>query len=415
MSTQATDAGAAPPFFGRRVAAAAFAMAVLGWGLGFYGPPLFMQIVVETRGWPLAFVSGAVTLHFLAGAVVVANLPALYLRFGLPRVTLAGSAVLALGVVGWSLARAEWQLLLAASLSGAGWVVLGAAGVNAVISPWFVRTRPAALAFAYNGASVGGFVFSPLWVAAIALLGFPLATGLIGAAALAVIAVLTRTVIGTTPAALGQTPDGDAPRADGESAQASPAVPIGSAGLWRERRFVTLALGAALGLFAQIGLATHLFSVLAPLVGREFAALALSATTAAAIVGRTLVGVFVKPGVDRRLAAVTGYAAQILGSALLHAGAGGEVVLLTAGVLLFGLGFGNATSMPPLIAQAEFRAGDVGRVVALVVATGQAAYAFAPLAFGLGRTAAGDAVIFLVAAAVQAASVAAFLAGRRRP
>jgi MFS family permease len=413
MSSPPTDAAPARPFFGRRVAAAAFVMAVLGWGLGFYGPPLFMQTVVETRGWPLAFVSAAVTLHFLAGAVVVANLPGLYLRFGLPRVTLAGSVVLALGVLGWSLARAEWQLALAAVLSGAGWVVLGAAGVNAVVSPWFVRTRPAALAFAYNGASVGGFVFSPLWVAAIALLGFPLAAALIGAGAVAVIAVLARTTIGVTPAALGQAPDGDAPARASATPPPNPAPAIGPAGLWRERRFLTLALGAALGLFAQIGLAMHLFSVLAPLVGQGLAALALTATTAAAIVGRTLVGVFVKPGVDRRLAAVAGYAMQIAGSGLLWAGAGGDVWLLTAGVLLFGLGFGNATSMPPLIAQVEFRAADVGRVVALVVAIGQAAYAFAPLVFGLGRTAAGDAVIFLVAGAVQAASVAAFLAGRR--
>jgi hypothetical protein len=29
--------------------------------------------------------SSAVTVHFLVGAVVVANLPALYRRFGLPR------------------------------------------------------------------------------------------------------------------------------------------------------------------------------------------------------------------------------------------------------------------------------------------------------------------------------------------
>ena len=41
--------------------------------------------------------------------------------------------------------------------------------------------------------------------------------------------------------------------------------------------------------------------------------------------------------------------------------------------------------MPPLIAQQDFAEPDVARVVALVVASGQATYAFAPAAFGLLR------------------------------
>ena len=52
------------------------------------------------------------------------------------------------------------------------------AALNAIVSPWFVRSRPAALAMAYNGGSIGGVIFSPLWVAAIGVLGFPLAAAL---------------------------------------------------------------------------------------------------------------------------------------------------------------------------------------------------------------------------------------------
>ena len=65
--------------------------------------------------------------------------------------------------------------------------------------------------------------------------------------------------------------------------------------------------------------------------------------------------------------------------------AGSNVPLLLTGVVLFGAGIGNATSLPPLIAQAEFVKVDVARVVALVVAIAQGAYAFAPAAFGLVR------------------------------
>ena len=59
-----------------------------------------------------------------------------------------------------------------AALSGLGWVTMGAAAVNALISPWFVARRPAALAMAYNGASIGGVIFSSAWVYLIDRIGF---------------------------------------------------------------------------------------------------------------------------------------------------------------------------------------------------------------------------------------------------
>src|SRR5262249_5745381 len=53
--------------------------------------------------------------------------------------------------------------------------------------------------------------------------------------------------------------------------------------------------------------------------------------------------------------------------------------------ILFGAGIGNATSLPPLIAQVEFVREDVPRAVPLMVAIAQASYAFAPAAFGFIR------------------------------
>src|ERR1700720_817647 len=95
-------------FYGWRVVSAAFVLAVFGWGMGFYGPPIFLEAVRATRGWPLALVSAAVTAHFLVGAAVVANLPALYRRFGLAAVTRAGALSLAIGVLGWAVAASPW-------------------------------------------------------------------------------------------------------------------------------------------------------------------------------------------------------------------------------------------------------------------------------------------------------------------
>src|SRR5664279_913546 len=78
-------------FYGWRVVGATFVLAVFGLGTGFHGPAVYLYAVHKRTGWPLALISTAVTLHFLVGAVVVANLPALYRRFGIPTVTKTGA------------------------------------------------------------------------------------------------------------------------------------------------------------------------------------------------------------------------------------------------------------------------------------------------------------------------------------
>jgi hypothetical protein len=401
-------------FFGWRVVAGAFVLAVFGWGMGFYGPPVYLHAVQEARQWSVVLVSAAVTLHFLVGAVVVANLPALYRRFGLPAVTKTGALLLGVGVIGWAVAREPWQLLLATLPSGAGWVAMGAAAVNAIIAPWFVHKRPAALSMAYNGASIGGVVFSPLWVATIAWLDFPTAATIFGAAMLLAVWLLSDLVFSRTPGSMGQTPDG-APAGAAPAATASaPSLPGGL--LWRDRAFLTLAAAMALGLFAQIGLIAHLFSLLVPALGEQAAGIVMGLATASAIAGRTAVGWLMPAGSDRRLFACASHAVQILGSLALILASGENVVLLIAGVLLFGAGIGNTTSLPPLIAQVEFTRADAQRVVPLIVAIGQGTYAFAPAAFGALRSLSihETAAVAVAAAIIQALAVAAFLAGRRR-
>ncbi len=414
--------GTTRTFYGWRIVGAAFVLAAFGWGMGFYGPPVFLAVVSATRGWPLALVSTAVTAQFLIGAVAGANLPRIYRRFGVATVTKAGALSLAAGICGWALATAPWQLFVAASLGGAGWGAMSAVAINAIVSPWFVRARPGALAMAYNGGSIGGVVFSPLWVAGIDTLGFPIAAAVICAVMVLLMWLLADLLFSRTPQQMGLTPDGDAPGVPATSVTSPTARPRPGSLLWRDVKFLTLAAGMALGLFAQIGLVAHLFSLLTPALGAQYAGSAMGLATAVAIAGRTLVGWVMPVGADRRLVASASYAAQMTGSVVFVAAAGTSVPLLLLGIVLFGIGFGNATSLPPLIAQVEFVEADVTRVVALIVAVAQGTYAFAPAAFGLirafapqatGASAGAAPYLFLAAALVQALAIAAFLAGRR--
>ena len=421
MATSATQVPAAA-FYGWRVAWAAFVLAVFGWGLGFYGPPVFLKVLHEQRGWSIALISTAITLHFLVGAFCGANMPALHRQFGATLVTRVCAIAMASGLLLWATAPEPWQMFAAAILSGAGWGGMSAAALNAIVAPWFVRKRPAALGLAYNGGSMGGVIFSPLWVAAIATLGFTSGALVIAIAMLASLWLLSGRYFARTPEQMGLAPDGDAP-SEPPSAVTSPhAMPLPGPLLWRNWRFQTLSAAMAFGLFAQIGLISHLYSLLAPALGSQQAGFAMALITAMAIAGRTLLGWAMPIGADRRLVACAGYAAQLAGSIVFICADGQSIPLLLAGVVLFGLGFGNATSLPPLIAQVEFVKVDVTRAVALVVGIAQAAYAFAPATFGLIRAFAPRLVdappgaaphVFVMAALLQGLAIAAYLAGRR--
>lgn len=410
-------------FHGKKVVRAVFVMAVFGWGVGFYGPPIFLYEVMKRTAWSLNHVSSAVTLHFLVGAMVITQLPKVHRHAGVGSTAVAGAALTAMGLWGWALAGEPWQLWASALATGAGWVTMGAVAVNAVISTWFDRDRPAALTQAYNGAAMGGVIFSPLWVLLIQSFGFAGAATLVGALMIAVMACLAFGILGKTPADFGQQVDGSFHESAGGPARRPGTEEAPPTRLWRNRQFLTLAVGMALGLFAQIGMYAHLFTLLVPFWGKQRAGLLMGFLTVCAIAGRMLVARFMKILVDRRVLAGTGYAIQALGLLLLAISGGTDIFILVLGMAMFGSGNGNSTSLPPLIAQKEFARQEGQRVVALIAGLAQAAYSFAPAFFGMvlswGTPATAAAsrlpvLLFLVAMGFQWMAMVSLLAGRPR-
>lgn len=393
-------------FFGKTVLTCTFILAVVGWGIGFYGPPIYMQAVMERTGWPIAQVSAAVTLHFLSGTLVIANLPRIYARFGVPAITLLGSIVLGVGVNIWAQANQLWVLYAGAICSGIGWVTLGAAAVNTLIAPWYVKERPKALGKAYNGASMGGVIFSPLWVFLIERFGFGAAALVITIIAVALMGSFAFLIFNKSPQSLGQHPD-NAPLPEPMATSASVASWTAAQTL-KSAKFRTLAAGMSLGLFAQIGLIAHLYSILVGRMGAHNASFAMGLATASAMGGRYLAARLMTRGIDRRQLACLGYAIQMLGTLMLL-GLDSHPAVAWVAVLLIGSGIGNATSLPPLIAQTEFSREQTAMVIALMVAISQATYAFAPASFGLIRSSfsqPGQAIIALVVAAVVVQTLA---------
>ena len=53
-------------FFGWQVVAAAFIIATFTFGIGYYGPSVFLNVLHQQRGWPVSVISIAVNRWVLA-------------------------------------------------------------------------------------------------------------------------------------------------------------------------------------------------------------------------------------------------------------------------------------------------------------------------------------------------------------
>jgi MFS family permease len=402
-------------FFGWKVVVAAFVIAMFTFGVGYYGPAVFLNVLHQQHGWSVSVISSAITVHFLVSAVLVIRLPEAHRRFGIAITTLAGTAALTTGMLCWSLAYAPWHLFAAAIISGAGWAATSGAAIIAMVSPWFDRRRALALGHALNGASAGGVLFAPLWVTLIAAVGFAPAVAAVGVVMCAVLGPLVWRYLSPTPASLGIAPDGDCAVAYvrqvvGRQAVRTNQLPASFATLLSSRSFITLSAYFSLGMFAQVGTTAHLMTRLVPLVGIADAAAAMSLATASAIAGRVLLGVLLADA-DWRLVAAGNFIMQACGVMLLAIGTTASAIVPGCG--LFGLGIGNLLTLPPLIARREFVSDAVPRVVALVTAVNQAVFAFAPAILGiLVEGSGGYRVPFLTVAAVQSLAAAVILLGR---
>jgi MFS family permease len=80
--------------------------------------------------------------------------------------------------------------------------------------------------------------------------------------------------------------------------------------------------------------------------------------------------------------------------------------LLIAGCVLFGLGLGNLVSLPGLIVQQEFPQRDFARVVSMIVAINQFAFAFGPALLGRLQQAEGAYTRALLACLLMQAAAA---------
>jgi MFS family permease len=399
-------------FYGWKVVGATFVMALLSFGLGFYGISVYVASLQRLHGWSASAVSAPVTVYYVAGALLTTVIGDVYERFGPRLVVAAGSVAMAAGVAALGVVSEPWQLYPLFLVMSVGWGAMSGAAINIILAPWFQRRRGLAVSLAFNGATCGGVIVAPGLIVMIGVMGF---TPALGAAALALLLVLVPVavvVMRRSPEELGRGPDGESP--DSRPAASSATLARGWRGeAMRTWRFWSVSAPFALGLAAQVGVLTHLVALVSPTLGAGGAARAVSATTAAALIGRLATGVVVDR-LDRRLVSSATLVIQIVGLALLASSPAPAVVY--AGCALFGLGVGNLTTLPGLILAVEWPRERFSALVGLVVGINQFTFAFGPSLVGVIRDWSGGYGSSLGAcAALEAVAAALVVLGPGRP
>jgi MFS family permease len=401
----ATPRAVAGVYHGWLVVGAAFVVALFGWGLGFYGPGIYLVALQNRHGWSTPAVSSAITTYYLLGATLVFFAGTLFERLGVRRIVMAGTVAMACGVVLLTLISEFWQIYAAFAVMSLGWAAMSGAAINIIVAAWFDKRRGLAVSLALNGASAGGVVIAPLLIVLIGRFGLT-------AALSSVAGVMLVILLPTVALVLRSKRSGERDHTDDVSRSAQPELrrdaPAGDGPIWqstvlRSRNFQTISAPFALGLTAQVGFLTHQVAYLSPVMGVITAGWAVSLTTFSAVAGRIVMGLFVDK-VDRRIAACGNFCIQIVGTGLLTSNM--SVATLYLGCILFGLGVGNMISLPVLIVQQEFPKQDFSRIVSWIVAINQFTFAFGPGLLGYLRRAEDSYTTALLACLVMQAAAA---------
>ncbi len=404
-----------PPrvFYGWWVVAACVAMLTLSSGIGFYGLGVFMPSLEEEFGASPTSASLGATVFFLVfglmGPYVGRRVDALGARV----VMVAGSVIFGLGLVGLALSQELWHTYVAYVVIAAGFAGMALVPVSALVSAWFSARRGLAMAVAMSGISLGGVVMAPLATELILAYGWRVA-----AIALAILVwlagvPLSALIIRRRPEDLGLLTDGATralvPASGRGSAADGPVWTLLAAR--RTRAFWGVAIGYLLINLTLIGVLMHQIrfltygTVAQGAISPQAAALAVSLTALASIVGRLALGAVIDR-LSKRWVAVVLMVAQAAATVGLL-GARGNLVLIYLVVLAFGLGMGCVIMLQTLLVSDLFGMASFGEIYGATMLAATAGMAAAPWLSGYLYELFGSyevAFVFFAAIAVLAAA-----------
>ncbi len=366
-------------YFGWRVVAACFLMAMFTWGFTFYGHSIYLVELRQLHGWSTSLIAGASTVAYLLGSISVIAANDALERLGPRRFVLLGVITLAAATALLPFVSAPWQLYVVYILMSSGWLTMGIPAITTIVSYWFEARRGLAISLALNGASFGGILVAPALVFLIEATGFTAAM-LFAAAVMLTILVPSTLLWVDRPPNIGR-------HALDESLVTNAAPALTRAEALRSFSFWTVAAAFALALLAQVGFLVHVIAFLEPVIGRAQAGLALVVITVMAVIGRLGLGTVIDR-LDVRRATAMMLVAQAAALFLMTQITDAKILL--AACAFYGLAVGNLITLPALVVHREFPPAAFGMLIGLVSAIMGVVSAFGPGLVGLARDATGS-------------------------
>lgn len=336
-------------FYGWWIVFAGSIILFIASGIGFYCHSVILDPLREIHSWSKGTVSAAITLFFFTNGLAGLVMGQWVDRYGPKWFLIFGSILFSAGLFALPRINSLPQLFAVYLILALGFCATALIPINTLLTNWFVRKRGFAMSIASNGLSVGGMIMVPLTSFFILRLGFNQALTILAVIYVVTIVPVTLIFIKQRPSDIGQYPDGDPPSEVSEEISQHPGSQMRT---WTRRQamktmaFWSISFAFMLALAGQIAYLVHQVSFLAQYLGSQQAAITVSITTGASIMGRLLIGSFVDR-LDKRH--VTIGCVLLQGAAVFTLAFNSHVVILYLCTFVFGLTMGPLLMMQSLI------------------------------------------------------------------
>jgi len=379
MDLEPVSSEGRPVFYGWYIALAVTGIAFVAWGVAFWNVGVFLYAFHDARGWSRSALSGGAALFSVVAGLTGFTVGRIVDRRGPRIVLLFGGLMTGLAMAGIGQVRELWQVYLFDALLAVGFACTHVLVLSALVARWFRRRRALAMTIGLTGSSAGGLVLVPLSTTLIARFGITTAATALALVAWGLVLPLTIFVVRNQPSDLGLWPDGDPGPAEAASTGSVEAIWTVRTAL-RTLAWWTITLAFMLTLLGQVAYLFHQVSFLTPRLGLAGAALAVSVTTIAGIIGRFGLG-WIGDRCPKRWLAIANCLLQALGGLIAAQSDAPLVLYLTAG--LVGLTIGNVVALQPLMMAEAFGVRSYGTVYGPAYLATQLGQACGPLLVGV--------------------------------
>ncbi len=402
-------------FYGWWIVLGCTAILFVSSGIGFYGHGVILDPLRERYGWSKGVISSAVSLYFFTAGVMGMLMGRFIDSYGPKPVLILGSVTMGIGFLLLSRVTQLWQFYAVYFIMALGWSGTSLIPVGTLIANWFIRKRGLAMSLTMTGLSLGGMVLVPLAAYLVFHWGLRVTLPILGAVYCLVIIPTAIWVIKQRPSHVGQVPDGSTPT---PVSRGKPGIRTRYASQWRvwtraealrSAAFWAIVTAFMLALSGQIAFLVHQVSFLSQTLGPRGAALAVSVTAGASIIGRLFLGSIADRSDKRFLAMVCFF---IQAGAVLSMAYFRSLGVLYLGTLAFGLTMGGIVMLQPLLIGECFGLVSFGMITGLAGLFSSSGAALGPVIAGLIYDATRDyRIAFTIfAAASLLAMVAVFFA-----